>query len=582
MRIISTLTANYSIVILFMFIFSMPALLFPKKNNAKDLILEKILISIFAALNIIMQVMFFSAQKEISISGTANKLFWLMLGLAITSVALNSRGVLSIFKIEVKYLAMSLVPIFPVLLLAARSGLTYPFSSSMNNDIASYAGTAEAFGETGWENTQTISSFNLNEFAQISSPFGTTSLLAFFSKVLSLKSFEITTATMAVAIVINLLCGAQLYRSMHRERNTNFLVPTLVIAFFCPIMTYVIANYFLGQIFCLGICLLFLSAVIELSHNTKTKQIYRIQIILSVSNGIYLYPVFTIPFFLFVLLTLSVYQIYKKESDIKTILQPYLGMLLGVIISATYVLTAIKILNSQANATAGWKLPSLNMIAILLFPELIGIEFSSLAVLTTWIFFFTLLALLFFRLKHQNNLVIGYLSFVALPIFLCTAFMIYSKNGIADYKIWKLITFLLPIMLLYLVPLVASYAKYGFVLVTIIATLAASSPMTTWAINAKSDAIMTKDMENLQHLKELKPYRELNIKLGNYFESMAMASMLNDKILFINNYTYWPRTYKNEACTIMRYDQVTNEKILKILNQTYVLVTVPNIECKLT
>jgi hypothetical protein len=137
-------------------------------------------------------------------------------------------------------------------------------------------------------------------------------------------------------------------------------------------------------------------------------------------------------------------------------------------------------------------------------------------------------------------------------------------------------------MLLYLVPLVASYAKYGFVLVTIIATLAASSPMTTWAINAKSDAIMTKDMENLQHLKELKPYRELNIKLGNYFESMAMASMLNDKILFINNYTYWPRTYKNEACTIMRYDQVTNEKILKILNQTYVLVTVPNIECKLT
>jgi hypothetical protein len=61
-----------------------------------------------------------------------------------------------------------------------------------------------------------------------------------------------------------------------------------------------------------------------------------------------------------------------------------------------------------------------------------------------------------------------------------------------------------------------------------------------------------------------------------------MASILNDKILFINNYTYWPRTYKNEACTIMRYDQVTNEKILKILNQTYVLVTVPNIECKLT
>jgi len=582
MRIISTIAANYSIVILFMFIFSMPALLFPKKNNAKDLILEKILISIFAALNIIMQLMFFSAQKEISISGTANKLFWLMLGLAITSVALNSRGVLSIFKIEAKYLAMSLVPIFPVLLLAARSGLVYPFSSSMNNDIASYAGTAEAFGETGWVNTQTISSFNLNEFAQISSPFGTTSLLAFFSKVLSLKSFETTTATMAIAIVINLLCGAQLYRSMHRDRFTNFLVPTLVIAFFCPIMTYVIANYFLGQIFSLGICLLFLSAVIELSRNTKTKQIYRIQIILSVSNGIYLYPVFTIPFFLFVLLTISVYQIYKKEFDIKTILQPYLGMLLGVIISVTYLLTAIKILNSQANATAGWKLPSLNMIAILLFPELIGLEFSSLAVLTTWIFFFTLLTLLFFRLKHQNNLVIGYLSFVALPIFLCTAFMIYSKNGIADYKIWKLITFLLPIMLLYLVPLVASYAKYGFVLVTIIATLAASSPMTTWAINAKSDAIMTKDMENLQHLKELKPYRELNIKLGNYFESMAMASMLNDKILFINNYTYWPRTYKNEACTIMRYDQVTNEKILKILNQTYVLVTVPNIECKLT
>ena len=108
---------------------------------------------------------------------------------------------------------------------------------------------------------------------------------------------------------------------------------------------------------------------------------------------------------------------------------------------------------------------------------------------------------------------------------------------------------------------------------TVLATIVAIAPITEWTLAQGRSTILNQDLTEIASHPSLAEVENLNVRLGNYFESMAVSSLLESQRLYFNSFTYWPQATDINACTLVRNDSNYGEYLVSKINETYSLVS---------
>ena len=471
-------------------------------------------------------------------------------------------------------LLVGLIMCGPIVFLTARAGLVLGMSSSMNNDIASYSAGTKAFLESGWNDFGKIAGFNMNEFVHYSSPFGSTGVMSLVSVAFDIKTFETTLIVISIALLLYVLGAIQLYRVVHLSNKSIFLIPTILIATCSPILNYIFSNYFLNQIFGVAIALLITSSALSVMTLNRAGKFDLIQLSFASAAGVYFYPTLCLPFIVLVFMISTLYWLFKEsDKNSKRYRNFCIALSLGLFMTIPYLGISIDIAMSQSNAIAGWSLPSLNPFAIFLLPQLIGLEFSGYLVAFSWISFGTLIYLALRDQIKREKISLVSIGFFLIPTALTIGLMSIKSLGIHEYQAWKSLTFFLPFAIIGVLPHIFGALKRGTLVATVLATIVAIAPTTEWTLAQGRSTILNQELTEIARDPNLVKVENLNVRLGNYFESMAVSSLLETQKLYFNNFTYWPQTNNANACTLVRNDSNYGEYLVSKINETYSLVS---------
>lgn len=468
----------------------------------------------------------------------------------------------------------------PILFLTARADMVLGMSSSMNNDIASYSAGTKAFLESGWNDFGKIAGFNMNEFVHFSSPFGSTGIMSLVSVAFDIETYQTTLITISIALLLYVFGAIQLYRVVHLSNKAKFLIPTILVATCSPIINYVFSNYFLNQLFGVAFALLITSSTLNIITSDRVENLDLLQLTFASAAGVYFYPTLCLPFLLLTFILSSLAWLFKKrDENFKGYRNFCIALALGLLITIPYLRISIDIAVSQSNASAGWSLPSLNPFSIFLFPQLIGLEFSWYFVAFSWFTFGTIIyVVLREHLKRRQISVIS-LGLFLIPAALTIGLMTIKSLGIHEYQAWKSLTFFLPFAIIGVLPHILIALKQGTLVATVFATIVALAPTTEWTLTQGRSTILNRELAAIAYDPDLAKVQNLNVRLGNYFESMAVSSLLETPKLFFNNFTYWPQTTNANACVLVRNDSNYREYLVYKINETYSLVSASNGAC---
>jgi hypothetical protein len=478
-------------------------------------------------------------------------------------------------------LLIGLITCGPIIFLTARADMVLGMSSTMNNDIASYSAGAKAFLESGWNDFGKISGLNMNEFVHYSTPFGSTGIMSMVSVAFDIETFETTLIVISIALLLYVLGAIQLYRVLHPSNKANFLIPTILVATCSPILNYIFSNYFLNQIFGVALALLITSSTLSIMTSVRVEKLDFIQLAFATALGVYFYPTLCLPFLalVFIISTLS-WLFKKRDKNFKRYRNFCIALALGFLMTIPYLGISIDIAMSQSNAIAGWSLPSLNPFSIFLLPQLIGLELSWYLVAFSWVSFGMLIYLVLrdhFKKKKIDFVSIGFLF---IPAALTIGLMSIKSIGIHEYQAWKSLTFFLPFAILGILPHIFSALKQGTLVATVLATIVAIAPVTEWTLAQERSTILNQDLAQIASDPQIAKVENLNVRLSNYFESMAVSSLLETQKLYLNSFTYWPQTNNTDACTLVRNDSNYGEYLVSKINETYSLVSARKGACK--
>jgi len=462
----------------------------------------------------------------------------------------------------------------PIMFVAARADMALGMSSSMNNDIASYSAGTKAFLESGWNDFGKIAGLNMNEFVHYSTPFGSTGIMSLVSVAFDIKTFETTLIVISIALLLYVLGAIQLYRAVHMGNKAKYLVPTILVATCSPILNYIFSNYFLNQIFGIAFALLITSSTLSIITSDRVEKLDILQLSFATAVGVYFYPTLCLPFLLLVSMICTLNLLFKKrDKNFKGYRNFGIALAFGLVMTIPYLGISIDIAMSQSNAIAGWSLPSLNPFSIFLFPQLIGLEFSWYLVAFSWVSFGTLICLVLRDHIKKKKISLVSIGFLLIPAALTIGLMSTKSLGIHEYQAWKSLTFFLPFAIIGVLPHIFSALKQGTLVATVLATIVAIAPITEWTLAQGRSTILNQDLTEVASDPNLARVENLNVRLGNYFESMAVSSLLETQKLYFNNFTYWPQTNDANACTLVRNDSNYGEYLVSKINETYSLVS---------
>ena len=449
--------------------------------------------------------------------------------------------------------------------------------SKGNNDIASYAATASEFLKSGFINSQSFQGLDLNSFALAYSYQTPNSLLAFTSTALNQKPFQITIPVMIFAISFCVIAIAAFTQSVW-PRIT--LKQALLVGWFVnslAITTYIQSHYFLGQIIALGVSAMILESAFKVLADKVFVKKRVIEIGVIVALSIYSYPTILIPFLGIVYLILMLYLILsapdQNVTKIKTLI---IGTSLGVIVSLPYIKHAISLGIYQSGKIAGWRLFNLNPFNWMIGSVYSNTTMTSWASLLIWTFFLSLALATIGVVSRRVGGNPFVLMIIAVFIIVNLLFTVLRGNDFLAYSNWKLLSFFFPLLIAILSGAILYFDRTKFALYTFIVVAVILNPNTLWSnefISTSSD-----DLE-LQTNAKVLSQQQLNIDLDPYFQTMQIASLLQDSRLNFKSLSYWPSSDVKSLCTLVNAQNIEYKYKFKI-NSTYSLASNDLSDCE--
>lgn len=485
---------------------------------------------------------------------------------------LNSKLYLLLFASTAGFLQY-----LPVLLQNSKKVNGLGMISKGNNDIASYAATVSEFLKSGFVNSQRLQDLDLNSFALTRSYQTPNSLLVFTSTVFHQKPYVITIPLMIFAITFCIIAIATLTQSTWPRISVK---QALLIGWFVnslAITTYIQSHYFLGQIIALGVSAMILESAFKVLADNALVKKRVIEVGVIVALSIYSYPTILIPFLGIVYLTFMLYLILsasdKKVAKVKTLI---LGTSLGILLSLPYIKTAISLGISQSGKIAGWRLFNVNpfnwMIGSVDSPTTMNIWASLLI----WILFVSVaLAIIGVSLRRAEGSTFV-LVITSIFILVYLLFIASRGNDYLAYSSWKLLSTLFPFLVAILSGAILYFYRMKFPLYVIATIAIIYNPISLWSTGYISTS--DDDLEIQTNTKVLSQ-GQLKIDLIPYFQTMQIASLLQDSKLHFKSLSYWPSSEGKPLCTLVS-SQNTNYDYKFNINESYALASNSQNGCK--
>jgi hypothetical protein len=468
----------------------------------------------------------------------------------------------------------------PGLISMFRNGVPLGMVTRGNNDIAFYVAVAGEFIKTGFTNSNHIASIDLNFVANTSHYFTPTSLFTLASTPLGLKVWETAMFVSIACFAFSLLTLIRLSECIFKSSALSpaYQWVAAIVAMMSSLMTYVYGNYFLAQMLSIGLSALIITNCYEYFINKNRSPFVLFQTAALMLSSFFTYPHVLVPFFAVTCFYTYLFSVLKSRNFQVLILARFVAAVsVGTILAKDYIHFTIFTYRNMTNGTsAGWPIPTMNVGQLVIWPEFIGWRNPGGFLIATWVITFALFLFVFYRSKIEFNekyFTLFYLIGSAL------SFMIFVKlrnQDFSDYTSWKLISYLLPIgLVLFTAVFVASFrSKKEFTLIALGAVL--MTPMSMWS-HASWDGVnlgvsLTKDMTDLAESAELRNIPNLNIAVAEFFETMALASIIDRPIIYPNAKSYFPVLESPNSCILVRANATGYARLTRI-NDSYSLAS---------
>lgn len=465
--------------------------------------------------------------------------------------------------------------IIPNIIFGRTSGALLNMVTHGNNDIANYAASSQHYLNYGFYNEKFIYSYNFSEFNLNSAYQSPNNLLAFIAGISNLKTWQITTPAMLVAITFGLLAISRLIAIIWNEKNYLITLGIAFIIFSTGLIVYVEGNYFLGQIMSISISISIIANLISFYKEPNVNKLLLIELGSLFLLSIFTYPNFLIPFFaISFCLMLCLVFLNRTDKGLQKICWQSLSITLAGMLSINYIPTAVKLALTQANVVAGWPIPQLNPISMIFFPNLIGIKIDLISHFLIWGASLIGLVLLINTSKNLHNKRYYLFLAIAIPI-LILALIVFRGRGFDDYGSWKLQSFFLPIYFALLLPVILNrFSKLRNVLIIFLVGVLVPSPISNWSYDGVVRGFyINNDLITVGKLNEIKNLKKLNIDLQPYFETMSAGNVISGPVLYINSLSYWPQSVSETACFLVNLPPNKVYNYVKPLNSSYAIAS---------
>ena len=474
--------------------------------------------------------------------------------------------------------------VLPNILFGRTSDLLLNMVTHDNLDVANYAASSQVYLNNGFFGDGNIDSFNMSSFNLHGAHQGANNLLAFVASLSNLDVWQITTPTLMFTIALCVLSISRMISVVFNEKNLliNLGVPFLILS--TALTVYIQGSYQLGQHFALAIAISLVGNTISIYKNKELDKLLLLEHLILVFLAFFSYPVVLIPFYFATIFLLITYarvnfrDLYYK----KTLLLIGAGIS-GVLVNGPYLRIGIDLLENQSQAIAGWPIPQLNPFSMFLYPSLIGTQVNMRDTIIFWIIFIIIMLMLVTnqnRFKNKTSLAL----FTILPPVLVFLLIQVRGRGFDEYGSWKLQSFLIPVYLGILLPIVfLGYQKRGgFALILLIGMLFPSA-ISNWSNgDTLTGFYISKDLVKVGEIPEIRQLEKLNIDLMPNYETMAAGSVVKGPRLYMSSAGYWALSNEPNSCYLINVKFSSKYKYVKYLNQSYAIASNNAIKCPLS
>ena len=459
----------------------------------------------------------------------------------------------------------------PALLLSIKAGGLFGMETTGNNDVASYAMVANEFLKSGFRDSLHLLNYDINFQAQTFSYQTPNLLISLLASLLRLHVWQVMTITMILALALVALSASALIQKISSKIERKWRLSVGFLILLLPIVIYLIGNYFLSQVISIALCFAITALFLNVySNHLLSNKDFIFLISLTILSSL-TYPHFLIPFLLFMTLFTLLYIKGVEKKDCGGICKRILLSLgLGFIASMPILLNLWKFIVSTFGMTSnGWPLPKLSPIALFGSRYLIGKNLGWASYIVSWALF-VFISLLLAKYSQMERQIKRLTSiFLFLVIFGIVGLILIRKVPLENYTNWKLISYFAPLVALVLVAYLVLLGKRGKTILFIGLLFLSINPMLDWASTFQSHrGAITADMSNLSSNPKLKQFQKLNVDTNPWFETMALASIINSSKLGLVNSNYYVQFQDRGACSIVRRDNRNFGTFLN-LNKTY-------------
>jgi hypothetical protein len=474
----------------------------------------------------------------------------------------------------------------PALLNSLRNNQFLGMTSQRNNDVGFYALVAKEFLRSGLKNSARIENLNTTD-AVVTQHQTANQLVAFSSELFHLHPYECMNIVMLFILFLTSYLFITVVQAISSKISlkVSTLISCMVLC--SPIIVYIDANYFLGEATSFLITLGLFTLALDLCQKKDLGDGYFALLTVLTTLSLYTYPVFLIPYTTLMLIFLMIVSSAtpKKRFSLSSN-QFFRGIIVavmtGILLALPYLYYAWKLIALLSRGSFGWSIRPIDPLSIFIRTKFIDFSKPSIGLEAFgWIIAISILTLLVCLDK-----IIPKIIFMLLGIFiLLICFNTYAigKGDWGHYQNWKLITYFMPVFLIVFYTSLTSQKSFFFKAITfLLIVLQFSVPWVSW-----KDMISGRIPSNVLTRDQLQPsiintsrfgrIKDINVSMPSWFETMAMANILDTEHIYLNSNSYIPPMKNPNICTLQHLNPTDSSAIKIGLN--YELLKVKNAPC---
>jgi hypothetical protein len=473
----------------------------------------------------------------------------------------------------------------PPLLSLRQQGLTFGLATIGNADLPNYALIAENTANLGFRNSNHMGNGNLGTVARDSSYIGATALINFVSAATGLPTWQATFATMGVAVCLLAVALWALGNAVWPKARYA-VAGAVIVACLAGLSSYTYAQFFLAGVLGLASVVTSLGGATLLARKPGPQGF----VLLAAGGalGIYCYGHMGLPVLLMLPFWAVLAAALGHERSLRTLVEvaarSAAAMLFALLLSAVALPTAVNLVKSQSQVTAGWPLLALSSPTALVWPMGIGHDTSLQNLVASWAIVLVVAVVAFVSAWRRGLRVSVRLAAVLSAASSLVVLGAIVKYGPDRYQTWKMEAFLLPIVAVVTLPALSAFAfgtvRVGRALLAASAGAVAMGPFITWAPLLQQQptlALIAPKLATLATSPTLSNVSSLNIRLPSAFETMSAGAIITrSAVVFTGNSYYAPLTALH-TCTLTRREMLSQDETnFTDLGGGYVLLNRPS------